>query len=56
MHLVVPAVHSVRTLYALNSDRVWFALAVIAGLIVAAELAQWASVLMEPAFAPSVRL
>ncbi|WP_165814447.1 hypothetical protein [Pararhodobacter oceanensis] len=44
MDYVLPAARGLRTLYALSIDRLWFALAVIAGLMIAAELAElfWA--------------
>ncbi|GAB4267172.1 MAG: hypothetical protein Kow0013_16840 [Pararhodobacter sp.] len=38
MQHVLPAVRGLRTLYVLASDRVWFALAVAAGLVLAVEL------------------
>jgi hypothetical protein len=40
MHLVIPAARSLRTLYSLSSERFWFALAVLLGLIVAGELVE----------------
>lgn len=40
MHLVVPAARSLRTLYSLSSERFWFALAVLLGLVVAGELVE----------------
>lgn len=40
MHIVLPAARGLRTLYSLSSDRLWFALAVVAGLILAGELVQ----------------
>ncbi|WP_168192195.1 hypothetical protein [Pararhodobacter marinus] len=35
MHYVLPAAQSLRNLYALSSERVWFALATIGGLLLA---------------------
>lgn len=40
MHLVLPATKGFRQLYALSSERLWFALATIAGLILAGELVE----------------
>jgi hypothetical protein len=40
MHLVLPATRGLRNLYALSSERLWFALATVVGLVVAAELVE----------------
>lgn len=40
MHLSHPVARGLRVLYAVHSDRLWFALAVVASLILAAELAE----------------
>ncbi|MCA2010222.1 hypothetical protein [Pararhodobacter sp. CCB-MM2] len=40
MHIVLPAARSLRSLYVLGSDRLWFTLAVAGGLILAGELVQ----------------
>ena len=45
MHFVLPAQfrpvrHGLRNLYSLSSERFWFALATIAGLVLAAELVE----------------
>lgn len=40
MHLVLPATRSLRNLYALSSDRFWFILATVAGLIAAGEVVE----------------
>jgi hypothetical protein len=40
MHHVYPAARGLRTLYALSSDRLWFALAVAAGLVLAVEVGE----------------
>ncbi|GAB1379983.1 hypothetical protein [Pararhodobacter aggregans] len=40
MNLVLPATRSLRNLYALSSDRLWFLLATVAGLVVAGELVE----------------
>ncbi len=40
MHLVLPTAQSLRSLYALSSERLWFTLAVIGGLILAGELVE----------------
>lgn len=42
MQHVLPVARSLRTLYALSSDRLWVALAVLGALVVAAELAAFA--------------
>ncbi|MCA0205101.1 hypothetical protein [Pararhodobacter sp.] len=40
MPLVLPATRSLRNLYALSSDRLWFLLATVIGLAVAGELVE----------------
>ncbi|MCL4674657.1 MAG: hypothetical protein KJZ59_01185 [Pararhodobacter sp.] len=40
MQHVLPAARGLRTLYALTSDKLWFALAVITCLLIAGELAE----------------
>lgn len=40
MQLVLPATRGLRTVYALSSERLWIALAIIAGLILATELVE----------------
>lgn len=49
MDFVLPAAQGLRTLYALSIDRLWFALAVIAGLMLAAELAEVVWAMQTPA-------
>lgn len=39
MQHVLPSVRGLRTLYALSADRIWFALAVVACLLIASEIA-----------------
>ncbi|MCW1932776.1 hypothetical protein [Pararhodobacter zhoushanensis] len=52
MHLVLPAAQGLRTLYALSSERLWFSLAVVAGLVLAAELAELILLLNAPMIEP----
>ena len=40
MHLVLPATQGLRSLYALSSERLWFALATLGGLVLAGELVE----------------
>lgn len=40
MSFLVPAARGLRNLYALSSEQIWFLLAVLAGLILAAELVE----------------
>jgi len=40
MNHVLPAVHGLRALYSLSSEKLWFALAVAGGLILAGELVE----------------
>lgn len=40
MQLVHPAARQLRTLYSLSSERLWFTLAVVAGLILAVEIVE----------------
>ena len=50
MHHVIPAARGLRTLYALTSDRVLFGLAVIACLLLAAEVVDLAWTQSTPRF------
>ena len=40
MNSILPAAQGLRTIYHLSSERLWFALAVVAGLVIAAELVE----------------
>jgi len=48
MHLVLPAARSLRSLYSLGAERLWFALAVMGGLILAGEVLELAMMLQHP--------
>ena len=52
MNLVLPAAQGLRTLYMLSSERLWFALAVVAGLVIAAEVAELILLLKTPVIEP----
>ena len=52
MSHVLPKARGLRMLFNLASDQVWFALAVAAGLIAAAELTELILLMNAPAYVP----
>ncbi|MCB1404990.1 MAG: hypothetical protein KDK01_01700 [Rhodobacteraceae bacterium] len=50
MQTILPAARGLRTLYALSSDKLWFALAILACLLIAGEVAERAMSLDAPHF------
>lgn len=56
LHVFEPISTSLRQLYGLNVDRIWFAIAVLLSLFAAAQLTEWLMLWHVPSFEPMTRL